>query len=81
MKKDSSFYEYVLHDLFSGIHRITARRMFVGYGFYQEGVFFAIMYTDDLYFKVDEKNLLEYKKHKSKPFQYTKKGEVVTLSF
>ena len=39
------------------------------------------MYTDDLYFKVDEQNLPDYKKHRSKPFTYSKKEKEVTLSF
>lgn len=81
MKKDSDFYEYVLHDLFSEIEDISSRRMFGGYGFYQDGVFFAIMYTDNIYFKVDEKNKPDYEKHNSKPFVYSKKNKEVTLSF
>ena len=81
MKKDSNFYEYVLYDLFSDIEGITSRRMFGGYGFYKDGIFFAIMPTDDLYFKVDEVNKPDYEKYKSRPFQYPKKGKVITLSF
>jgi len=80
--KDDSFHEYVMNELFAGIDGITSRPMFGGFGIYQNGEFFALIDSGQLYFKVDEINQRDYEKYGSKPFVYTgHKGKQVTLSY
>jgi len=45
-----------LQDQLRGLGRITSRRMFSGAGLYCEGVIFALILRDTLYFKVDDGN-------------------------
>ena len=39
---------------------ITSRKMFGGVGLYSDGVFFAVIDNDRLYFKVDDMNFPDY---------------------
>ena len=49
---------------------------------YKEGVFFAIIVDDQLYFKVDDTNKKEYEKRGSKPFTYQASGRKrVSMSY
>jgi DNA transformation protein and related proteins len=78
---DANFHDYLMSDVFKDIDGITSRRMFGGYGFYKDGIFFAILYTDQLHFKVGESNIKDFKKYNSRPLKYKKKDKEVTLSF
>lgn len=49
---------------------ITSRAMFGGYGIYFEGVIFASIVEDRLYFRIDEKNRKDFEKYKTVPFVY-----------
>ncbi len=65
-----------------GIHGVTAKAMFGGYGLYKDGTVFGIIAEGELYFKVDEKNLPEYKDRGSRPFTYEgKKRKIITMSY
>lgn len=44
--------------------------MFGGYGIFHEGLMFALIADDTLYFKVDESNRDMYEKTKSNPFPH-----------
>jgi DNA transformation protein len=44
----------------SAVRPITSRKMFGGIGIYCDGVFFAVIDDDRLYFKVGEGNLADY---------------------
>jgi DNA transformation protein len=52
---------YVLEQL-AGMGHLTSRRMFGGAGIYCGGLFFALIFRDQLYFKVDDTNRSEYEK-------------------
>ena len=81
-KAKNDFLEYVLHDAMQEIRGVTARGMFGGYGVYRDGVIFAIIVEDELYFKVDEKNLPEYKERGSEAFTYrAKNNKKVSMSY
>jgi len=67
-KKDESFKDFVLDQL-SEIDRVEARRMFGGYGLYQDETFFGIVHKGKLFFKIDESTVGEYRKRKMKPFR------------
>lgn len=70
MSKDNSFVQYVTGDLLREMGGVTARAMFGGYGVYKDGIFFAIIDNDQLYFKVDATNVKEYQEHGSQQFEY-----------
>ena len=64
------FAEYIVSDVLGHIPGISAKAMFGGYGIYQDGLVFAIIADDKLWFKVDETNKTDYQTAKSKPFTY-----------
>lgn len=57
---------------------ITSRRMFGGAGIYGDGLIFAIVVDDVLYFKVDDSNRADYEAAGMEPFTFTHdKGQMV----
>ena len=78
---DKSFYEYVMDEIFHEIPGISSRAMFGGWGFYKEGVFFALIADNELYFKVDEDNKKDYEDLGSEPFIYKSKKGLMTMSY
>jgi DNA transformation protein len=74
------FSEYAV-ELLSALGSVQARRMFGGVGLYCDGLMFALLAGDALYFKVDEENRAAFEAVGSEPFRYAKKGEWVTLSY
>lgn len=83
MKKvDTSFHDFVVHDLLADILGIRSRRMFGGWGIYKRDKFFAIIMGGRLYLKARAELAAQFKKHRSKPFVYTRKPKKrVTLSY
>jgi DNA transformation protein and related proteins len=67
-QKDESFKDFVLDQL-RGLDDVEARRMFGGYGLYQDETFFGIVHKGRLYFKTDDSTVSEYRKRKMKPFR------------
>jgi len=67
----AEFHDYIIHDVLGHIPHITSRKMFGGYGVYHEGIIFAIIAEDELYFKVADHNRAEYERRGSRPFTYT----------
>lgn len=67
--KKNQYVEYVL-DLLEPFGVIKARAMFGGYGIYKDGIIFALVAEDVLYFKVDDHNRADYEERGSKPFTY-----------
>ena len=65
---DDSFKDFVLDQL-QELDDVEARRMFGGYGLYQDESFFGIIHKGRLYFKIDESTVGEYRKRKMKPFR------------
>jgi DNA transformation protein and related proteins len=60
---------------------VTARGMFGGYGLYSEGVMFALIAYDQLYFKVDEGNRQDYVEAGTSPFVYARQGKEYAMSY
>ena len=48
--------------------RVTSRPMFGGVGLYLDGLFFALIDDDTLYFKTDDSNRARYESAGSRPF-------------
>jgi len=74
----SSFADYVL-DLLVPLGNIKVRKMFGGYGIYQDKIFFALIAENVLYFKVAENNYSVYESYGSKPFSYDRENKTVAL--
>ena len=68
MPKSQEYLEYVLEQLerFGGV---TARRMFSGSGLYQHDVFFGLIFSDTLYFKVNDASRPDYESRGMRRFQ------------
>ena len=59
MPHKSEYLEYVLEQ-FGGLRGLVSRRMFSGAGLYQDEQFFALVFDDTLYFKVNDTNRGDY---------------------
>ena len=69
MKASPEYLDFVLGKL-SLISDIKSRAMFGGYGIFHEGLMFALISEDILYFKVNESNRDIYKRAESRPFPH-----------
>lgn len=75
-------YAHYILDLLLPLGNIKARKMFGGFGIYQNGIFFALIANNILYFKVDDANQSDYESFGSKPFSYTNKNDkLVSMSY
>ena len=75
MAVSESYREFVIEQL-SNVVPISYRKMFGGIGVYSEGLFFAIMGDDRLYFKVDDSNYPDYAAHGMAQFMNLRYYEV-----
>lgn len=74
---ENSFVKYIINDLLRNISGVSSKAMFGGHGIYKDGVIFAIVVDNELYFKVDNSNRVEYERSASEQFIYqSKKGPV-----
>jgi DNA transformation protein and related proteins len=62
------YLRYVLEQL-GGLGRISSRRMFGGAGIYCGELFFALVFEDQLYFKVGDANRAEYEERDMRRFK------------
>ena len=67
--KDAQAFAAFVQDQLSELDDLVMKRMFGGTGLYLDGVFFGIIYSDRLYFRVADDTIDEYKKRKMKPFK------------
>ena len=71
-------YLIFLKDQLADMGPVTSRRMFGGAGLYCDGVMFAIVADDMLYYKVDDTNRADYEAAGTEPFTFTyDKGQMV----
>lgn len=76
-----SYFDYIKGILLP-LGNISTRKMFGGYGFYKDGIFFALIANDILYFKVDDDNRADYESYNSRPFSYEGKNKkMVVMSY
>lgn len=68
MPVSASYRDYVLEQL-AVAGSVTAKKMFGGVGLYLNGLFFALIAHDRLYFKVDDTTRADYEKMGMAPFQ------------
>jgi DNA transformation protein len=63
-----------LEDLFAVFGPVSIRTMFGGAGVYADGVMFAILVNDTLYFKADQASARAFAAEGKGPFTYQPKG-------
>jgi DNA transformation protein len=81
MVASDSFAEFLREQL-APLGRVTMRRMFGATGVFCDGLMFAVVSDDTLYFRVDEHNRTAFKEAASfPPLSYEKKGRTIDLSF
>ena len=68
MAVSQSYREYMLEQL-SRVTPVTGRSMFGGVGIYAEGLFFALIAEDRLFFKVDDSTRSEFERRGMEPFR------------
>jgi DNA transformation protein len=78
----SDSYAEFLRENFTPLGRITLRRMFGKSGVFCDGVMFAIVADDTLYFRVDEKSRTAFAEASAfPPLAYESRGRTIDLSF
>jgi DNA transformation protein and related proteins len=68
MAVSESYRVFVLEQL-GRVTPVTARSMFGGVGIYAEGLFFALIAEDRLYFKVDDATRPDFERLRMEPFR------------
>lgn len=67
MSVSDGYREFVIGQL-AAAGRVASRRMFGGVGLYLDGLFFALIDDDTLYFKAGDANRARYQRAGSQPF-------------
>jgi DNA transformation protein len=65
--------DYVM-ELLAPLGAVTPRRMFGGLGIFHDGIMFALVADDTLFFKVDDSNRGDFEAAGASPFSYATKG-------
>ena len=68
MAVSESYRDFVLEQL-GRVAPVTAKRMFGGVGIYSQGLFFALIAEDRLYFKVDDSTRPDFERLGMEPFR------------
>ncbi|HEX5337558.1 MAG TPA: TfoX/Sxy family protein [Gallionella sp.] len=76
----NEFVDYVV-ELMSNWATVSARKMFGGYGLYREGLMFALIAEEELFFKTDADNVAQFERAGSRPFVYRNKERSVQMSY
>ena len=71
---------YIL-DLLRLVPGVQAKAMFGGHGLYRDGLMFAIVIDEQLYFKVDDETVAAYAARGLGPFTYTSRGKTASLRY
>lgn len=78
---DKSFHDFVIGEVLNNIPGISSRAMFGGWGIYKDGIFFALIAENQLYFKVDGTNKKDYEELGSGQFSYQSKHGPMEMSY
>ena len=73
MSVSASFKEFLIEQM-AGFGPVTVRAMFGGAGIYRDGLMFALVGDEVLYFKVDETSRAAFEAENLLPFVYSMKG-------
>ena len=70
-----------LHEVFSAFGPITTQRMFGGHGVWHQGLMIGLVADNTLYLKVDDETRGQFEAQGLGPFEYSRKGKTVALSY
>ena len=76
---NNEFLDFILERL-EPINGISWCRMFGGFVVRRYHLPIGLIFGDQLYFKVNDRNLKDYKLLNSEPFSYQKKGKTIKIS-
>jgi len=79
-KYHNEFVDYVT-DLLDQFATIAVRPMFGGFGIYKNGLMFALIADNELYFKADENAAQFFETYGSTPFTYDNGKKLVKMSY
>lgn len=80
MGHNNEFVEFIL-EMLQLFGSVIAKPMFGGYGLYSDGVMFALISDDSLYFKADELSKTDFIALGLAPFSYSKNGSQYKMSY
>lgn len=81
MPKRSEFVAHVVETM-RAFAPVEAKPMFGGWGFYREGLFFALVAEDTLYLKTDAENRAAFEARGCEPFVFQQKdGDTIVTSY
>ncbi|HBH37312.1 MAG TPA: transcriptional regulator [Curvibacter sp.] len=80
MPQRSEFLDFVIGQM-GALGQITARTMFGGHGLYCNGLFIAIIASEQLYLKADAQSQPRFEAAGLKRFQYQARGKTVRLMY
>ena len=75
----SKEYLEFLQDQLSDFGSYDVKRMFGGIGLFRDGLMFAIIASDVLYLKVDDRNRRDFEAAGMSPFGYERQGKAAAL--
>lgn len=78
--RKQAFANYVV-ELMAGFAPVQAKPMFGGFGVYRDGLMFALIADERLYFKVDDASQARFEARGLGPFTYEFKGKVGHLRY
>lgn len=74
MPLSPGFIDFAL-ELFAGVGRIEAKRMFGGAGLYRDGIMFGVLDDDAIYLRTDDGLAAEFRSQGSVPWSYSMKRD------
>ena len=80
MSGSREFVDWLL-ELLAPLGTVAARRMFGGYGLFRDGLMFAIVIDDVVWFKTDLQNRERFASLGEAPFTYLGNGKSPQLQF
>ena len=80
MVRSTAFVEFVL-DMLAPLGGVAARGMFGGHGLFRDGLMFAIVADDALFFKTGDANRGDFEAAGAAPFVYRRSGRTVALGY
>ncbi len=80
MAVSAEFREFI-KDQLESLGAVSVRPMFGGAGVYADGVMFALIAGETLYFKADDESKAAFEAEGMEPFTYAGKGKPVRMSY
>jgi len=83
MRTQASLDEFSQHltDVFRLFGPISLRRMFSGYGIFNDGFMFGLVSHETLYLKADAENSADFRDQGLSQFEYVRQEKVIGLSY